>query len=475
MSKPKRTIGYARVSSEEQARGSSLQDQQNAITAYAASRGLTVTKFYVEAASGIRKKVEHREQMAALMADVKRGDLVLCDKLDRWSRDAEFSYKSTREILACGAHFYAVSDQCDPSTSEGDTAMSFRILFAREEHKRIKERMVGTRRNLRDRGLYVEGLPPYGYRRTLPKGERGPTKNVLVVDEERGAKVRRAFQLSIAGFSLARIASDLGLKRDRIISILSTRTYVGQLQDTRGRWINGTHEALVDADTFCRSLAAYRKRRLGDVTRETVPETAAWILRDVASCAKCGAWMGAAYGRKDAKERRYYYRCIKKLCGASYVGVRVVEDLVALMVVARLTDIRNELADEPERAIKKPLDMTTRKAALAKKRDAFVEMFADSEITREKFRVSIAKVDAEMLRLEAEEQASRKSPSLETPALRREVLREVKMLERAWRDASQAQRREIANLIIVRVRLEAGVVPVVEWRTNEDLADHVRA
>ena len=41
--------------------------------------------------------------------------------------------------------------------------LGFRILFAREEHKRIRQCMVGTRQLLRDRGYYVEGLPPFGY------------------------------------------------------------------------------------------------------------------------------------------------------------------------------------------------------------------------------------------------------------------------------------------------------------------------
>ena len=41
--------------------------------------------------------------------------------------------------------------------------LNFRILFAREEHKRIGERMVGTRNKMRARGLYTDSLPPIGY------------------------------------------------------------------------------------------------------------------------------------------------------------------------------------------------------------------------------------------------------------------------------------------------------------------------
>jgi hypothetical protein len=36
--------------------------------------------------------------------------------------------------------------------------LGVRVLVAREEHKRIRERMVGTRKLLHDRGHYAEGV-----------------------------------------------------------------------------------------------------------------------------------------------------------------------------------------------------------------------------------------------------------------------------------------------------------------------------
>src|SRR5579859_887917 len=115
------TLGYARVSSAEQARGTSLQDQQDTIRAYAQKRGLTVDRMYVEAESGVYEKLERREQMRALLRDASAGDLVLVDKIDRWSRDPAFTHTSVRDLLAKGVKFYAVSDDCDPSTDSGDS------------------------------------------------------------------------------------------------------------------------------------------------------------------------------------------------------------------------------------------------------------------------------------------------------------------------------------------------------------------
>ena len=91
--------------------------------------------------------------------------------------------------------------------------------------------MVGTRRTLRDQGYYVEGLPPFGYRRSLPKGSRGPEKNVLAIEEREAELVRRAFRMCIAGNPLAKIGDALVLTKDRVRDILRSRVYLGEIQE----------------------------------------------------------------------------------------------------------------------------------------------------------------------------------------------------------------------------------------------------
>src|SRR5581483_7430218 len=199
-----------------------------------------------EAESAIREKIEKREQIQALMREARSGDLVVCDKVDRWSRDPEFTYRSIRELHEKGVRVYFVGDGCDPSTPDGDSMLNFRVLFAREEHKRIKLRMVGTRKALRDRGYYAEGLTPYGYRRSLPKGEKSREKNVLRIEKSEAEVVRRAFRMSV-GASLSTIEAATGLKESRVQDILRNRVYLGEVQDSQGQWIKAKHEAILDA------------------------------------------------------------------------------------------------------------------------------------------------------------------------------------------------------------------------------------
>lgn len=468
---PKRALGYARVSSLGQTQGSSLADQEAAIRAYAASIGVRVAHVYVEAESGAYEKIERREQMRTLLDAVQPGDLVICDKLDRWSRDRVFTLQSVRSILQLGATFYAVAERMDPSTHDGHLMLGFLAVLADADRERIKERMIGTRKRLRDRGLYAEGLPPFGYRRSLPKGERGPEKNALRIDEKRAELVRECFRLANAGHSLSGIVEETGLTRDRIRSILRSRVYLGEVLDSQGRWIKGQHAPIIDADTFARAQAGLEARRLGGPRpRGTPAETSGWFLRDVATCALCGARMGAAYaGPHDA--RRYYYRCTKS-CSTKFVRVDTTEREAEPLILERLEELRAELASEPKAPRPTPAaDYAERRARLQKKRERFLEAFGDGLMTRDELRAAMSKLDAEGLRLDAAEKAAHRVAPLDDPATRRAALREVSTIRRAWKSATPEERREIVGVLATHARFASGKPVSFTWRPAEDLAE----
>ena len=468
--RPRRVIGYARVSSSEQARGTSLTDQQNVIRAFAKARGMNVDRFYVEAESAVREKIEHRAQMRALMADVRAGDLVLCDKLDRWSRDAEFAYQSVRQILEKRARMYFVGDQCDPSTPDGDSMMSFRILFAREEHKRIKLRMVGTRKTLRDLGYYVEGLPPYGYRRAQPKGYKGLEKNVLVVEPTEAATVRRVFKLCVSGKSLQQIADAVDLRKDHVADVLHNRLYVGQIEDSSGTWIAGKHQAIVDADIFSRAASALVERRHGAARFRTGPvETSNWILRDVARCALCDGKMTSAWAG-DRGKRRHYYKC-RNACTRRYVPVRLVEAAAAELFEARLVELRSEIARGADGPRPGPENYDEQISAIERRRERVVHMYEDGALDREKMRARMVRLDGDRLRVEAARAAEARPSRLADASTRRALLADVRRLTAAWRVAQPRDRRQMVNLVASTVRLQAGHAPVFVWRSAEELAE----
>ncbi len=466
--RPARVLAYARVSSAAQALGTSLQDQESAIAAYAKSRGLEVTRFYREAESAIHEKSERREQIKALTAEVRAGDLVLCDKIDRWSRDPEFSYRSIREILERKASFYAVGDQCDPSTPEGDTMLNFRVLFAREEHKRIKLRMVGTRHLLKGAGFYADGRYPYGYRRSLPKGTKGPDKNVLVQVPAEASVVRQLFEVSAGGASYRRAAVLVGLQEQRALKILHNRVYLGEVRQPDGSWVPGKHLPIVDVDLFTRANTATRDRRHGP--QPGGGATSDWILRDVARCAHCDGVMSAAYGKGPGGSRQFYYRCYDR-CTHKHVRVRDVEALALPLIAARLEELREELGG-PASPVAAKADPSLGLPKLQRKRERFLEAYADEAMTKEELRAALAKVDAAVLAIRGEVAAQVRPAALADPQVRREVLKEVGVIARKWRNAPALTRRAIVVQLAVAARLAYGLAPVFIWKTAEELHMH---
>ncbi len=469
MSRPRRILAYARVSSQEQAQGSSLQDQQNAIAAYAKTRGLAVAKFYVEAESAISEKIERRDQMRSLLRDARAGDLVICDKLDRWSRDTEWTLRSVRELREKGAAFYSVADQCDPETRDGDMMLTMRAMFAKEEHKRIKERMVGTRRLLRDRGYYVEGPAPVGYVRPFGRGHKGVEKNILAVDPKGADLVRKIFRLAIKGQSMTAIGETLKIKRDLAADVLANRLYVGQMQNSRGEWIRGKQEPIIDAATFAKARAAVGSRNRAGRKPQTNSETSTWILRNIARCARCGAKMSAAYAGVHGVNRRHYYRCFAK-CNTHYVPVLAIEEQAGPLVVARLAEVRELIASRAEPAAAPAVDYSARRARVQQRRDRHLEAYADGHMSRDDLRVKMAKLDEEQHRIDAQESADARPSALADKAVRIGVIRSIAVVEKVWRSAPPAIRREMIEQLASAAHVAAGAPLRFTWRSPEDLA-----
>lgn len=462
---PRRALGYARVSSVQQAYGPSLDDQQRAIRSYAEQRGVPLHRMYVEAESGGKRGEERRAQMHALLAEVRRGDLVLCDKLDRWSRNPEFTYSTIRQILEKGASFYAVGDQCDPSTNEGDTMLNFRVLFAREEHKRILTRLIGTRNKMRERGLYVDGQPPLGYRRERNVGTEAERHRL--VHDRYAEVVRRIFDLCVQGWSLTRIARETERDRSVVHRVLRCRHYLGEVRDGKGGWQRGVHPPLVTVATWTKAQAALDARLVGGVRpRSGDTRTSTWILRNVATCARCGARMTSAWNSSGTD----YYRCAGA-CRGGYVRVVDAEDAAGPPILARLVELREEIGRGPKAppSGSRTLDLEEQRERIVQRRARVMELFEMGDLAREELRSRMARLDADLARIEAEDEAHRPSRALATPKARRAALKAVGAIERAWAKAPPKTRRLIVEQLATRVAIAVHETPVFEWRSIDEM------
>ena len=155
---------------------------------------------------------------------------------------------------------------------------------------------------------------------------------------------------------------------------------------------------------------------------------------------------------------------------ATYVVVRNVEVAAGPIVVARLEDLKEELAREPEPAARGRVpDFAGHRAKLQRRREKYLDAFADELMTKDELRARMAKLDAESLRIDGEEQAIMRPSRLADASARRAVLREVGAIARAWSKARPEARREIVEHLAIAARVAPDKAPRFVWRSPEEL------
>nr|WP_294544740.1 recombinase family protein [uncultured Rhodopila sp.] len=138
-------IGYARVSTDDQ----NLGPQLDAL--HAAGCG----EIFEEHASGGERS---RPQLAAALARVKRGDILMVARIDRLARSLSHLLDVVESLRMRGAHFKSLADPIDTSGPSGVLVLQMLGAVAEFERSLIRERTVVGVRAARARGR-VGGNP----------------------------------------------------------------------------------------------------------------------------------------------------------------------------------------------------------------------------------------------------------------------------------------------------------------------------
>jgi site-specific DNA recombinase len=465
----RRVYGYARVSGAEQGRtGTSLAGQSEAIERYAAAHGLRAPDIRIEVDSGAN---ESRVELAAVLGELSDGDVVLVTRVDRWSRDIVHAVKTVRDLVARGVRWIAIEDGIDASTPNGASTLGIMAWAADNERQRIRERTVGRRKALRDQGHFVEGLPPIGY-------ARGKKRNLVVVPAEADV-VREAYRLCIDGRSLRQIAKTMRLlmperhKWDHpsLHRVLRNRVYLGQLKTTRGEWIDA-HDAIITRSVFERAQRAMQSRRKGG-RRASATRTNEWLLRSIASCSKCGARMGPAYGgtRRVGVEINYYAcntRLADRSCSLPYCRVEAHDEAALELLGDQLAALRDELATPSTSGKRKRPSTKRRRGQLMQRRARLIDLAADGHLESADLQTRLDAIDRSLADLDDLDQSRAASDAAESPEARRHALRSIQAIEATLAAAPVPARREILTALAERITLDGEHV-IIEWKPLENL------
>lgn len=205
--------GYIRVSTSEQVRGTSLDEQEAKIRWIAdGGNGVTIDEVFSDGAVSGSTALRERPAGGNLMEKVKTGDTIYVAKLDRIFRSAADALVMAEEFTKRGIDLVIADIGAEPVTKNGTSRMFFNILacVADFERSRIMERITSGKDAKKAQGGYIGGRRPFGYQIS------GTGKDaVLVPDREEQKALLQMQELRKSGFSYTGIASamrDLGVK-----------------------------------------------------------------------------------------------------------------------------------------------------------------------------------------------------------------------------------------------------------------------
>ena len=317
---------YTRKSSEEglEQEFNSLHAQREACEAYIASQrseGWVLVRDQYDD-GGISGGTLERPGLKRLLEDIEDGlvDVVVVYKIDRLSRSLADFAKLVEVFDRNGVTFVSVTQSFNTTTSMGRLTLNILLSFAQFEREvtaeRIRDKVAASRR----KGMWMGGVPPYGYRVENRK---------LVVDEDAAAHVRWIFArfLEIGSCTeLARQVGTRGLRTPRgnridkkyLYRMLSNRAYIGEAVHKADSY-PGEHDAIIDHETWDRVHAILQEspRKRAARTRAETPALLKGLL-----FGPDGAAFSPTHTRKGGRLYRYYVSqtVLKHGAGACAVG-----------------------------------------------------------------------------------------------------------------------------------------------------------
>ncbi len=301
---------YTRKSSEEglEQEFNSLHAQREACEAYIASQrseGWVLVRDQYDD-GGISGGTLERPGLKRLLQDIEDGlvDVVVVYKIDRLSRSLADFAKLVEVFDRNGVTFVSVTQSFNTTTSMGRLTLNILLSFAQFEREvtaeRIRDKIAASRR----KGIWMGGVPPFGYR---------VENRRLVRDGERAEQALWIFSRFLAvgsGTVLAQETQQRGiltrtgrpLDKKAIYRMLSNRTYLGEAP-FKGESYPGEHDAIIDRETWDRVHAILKEspRKRAARTRADTPALLKGLLYG-----PDGAAFSPTHTRKGDRLYRYY-------------------------------------------------------------------------------------------------------------------------------------------------------------------------
>lgn len=328
---------YTRKSTEDglDREFNSLDAQREACEAYILSQSSLGWKLVADHYDdgGISGATMERPALQRLLKDIRyrRVDVVVVYKIDRLTRSLSDFARIVEVFDQAQASFVSVTQQFNTTTSMGRLTLNVLLSFAQFEREVTAERIRDKIAASKQKGMWMGGGVPLGYRaenRKLRIDEREAVivrylferylelrsvKALMADATARGFPVRRPRDgeddsqdgSQVDAESSPSNASRAGTRRfgrGQLYHVLSNPIYIGKVRH-REKIYDGEHEAIIDLETFARvqSLLAEQAPRRQSDTNSTDLHLLTGILFD-----EDGNRLSPVHTRKGSIRYRYY-------------------------------------------------------------------------------------------------------------------------------------------------------------------------
>ena len=210
--------GYCRVSTASQADdGESLGVQERQIQGWCMMRGSEAEAILVERGVSGSVPVLKRPEGSKLWKLARKGDVIVCSRLDRLFRSSLDALQTCGEMQRRGVEVHVIEGLGNITTNGmGKAFMTIAATFAELERDTIRERISTVKADQKGRGRYLGGKVQFGWRVEREADQAGG--QLIPVPEEQQI-IAQAAQLRDKGQPLRTIQAEISQAHGRTLSL----------------------------------------------------------------------------------------------------------------------------------------------------------------------------------------------------------------------------------------------------------------
>ena len=267
---------YARVSTDIQLEGYSIDAQKEFLLNYAKAKEFTEFEYYID--GGYSGKDLERPAIQKLIRDVKEHkiDCVIVFKLDRISRSQKDTLYLIEEVFnKYNVGFVSMRENFDTTTPFGKAMVGILSIFAQLERETILERTrIGIQKRAENGYWKGGGKNPFPY--TYDKNT-----GTLVPVPEQVELLHKMITMYLNGYSFLKIGSIVGMDESMVEKRILSRRILG-IVPYKDQEFEGKHEAVISEELYNKIMETNRLRSKARTENH-------YLLSGKIICGHCGA------------------------------------------------------------------------------------------------------------------------------------------------------------------------------------------